>query len=65
MLYFVGVLNEEDNCPMVPNSDKLDTDSDGDGDVCDDDDDEDGKKSIYRDGIPGYPGTGIRARVPV
>lgn len=37
-----GVLDANDNCPNVENTNQLDTDSDGDGDACDDDDDADG-----------------------
>ncbi|MBD91309.1 MAG: hypothetical protein CL940_13335, partial [Deltaproteobacteria bacterium] len=36
-----GVLDAEDNCPLKPNTDQLNTDSDSQGDVCDDDDDND------------------------
>ena len=37
-----GLVNEEDNCPLVSNSEQIDTDGDGDGDACDSDDDGDG-----------------------
>lgn len=37
-----GILDNNDNCPLLANANQLDTNSDGQGDVCDDDDDGDG-----------------------
>jgi photosystem II stability/assembly factor-like uncharacterized protein len=37
-----GVLDADDNCPLIPNPEQEDTDGDGQGDVCDTDDDNDG-----------------------
>ncbi|MFS4494465.1 thrombospondin type 3 repeat-containing protein [Maribacter sp. 2308TA10-17] len=37
-----GILDVDDNCPLTPNADQLNTDGDAMGDVCDDDDDGDG-----------------------
>jgi photosystem II stability/assembly factor-like uncharacterized protein len=37
-----GILDVDDNCPLISNSNQLDTDGDGEGDVCDTDDDGDG-----------------------
>jgi hypothetical protein len=37
-----GLLQGDDNCPIVPNPDQKDTDGDGQGDACDADDDGDG-----------------------
>ena len=37
-----GILDVNDNCPLLANADQTDTDGDGDGDTCDLDDDNDG-----------------------
>ena len=34
-----GLVNDDDNCPLISNSDQVDTDDDGQGDACDTDDD--------------------------
>jgi len=37
-----GILDVNDNCPLIGNADQIDTDNDGEGDACDTDDDNDG-----------------------
>ena len=37
-----GILDVNDNCPLIGNANQLDSDGDGDGDACDNDDDNDG-----------------------
>ncbi|WP_297796922.1 thrombospondin type 3 repeat-containing protein [uncultured Eudoraea sp.] len=37
-----GILDVNDNCPLIGNADQLDSDGDGEGDACDLDDDNDG-----------------------
>lgn len=48
-----GLLDTEDNCPLIANNDQADNDNDGFGDVCDDDDDNDG----VLDGVDNCPMT--------
>lgn len=42
-----GVIDVDDNCPTVPNSDQADLDNDNQGNVCDTDDDGDGMSDSY------------------
>ncbi|SHG55070.1 gliding motility-associated C-terminal domain-containing protein [Flavobacterium micromati] len=37
-----GIIDGQDNCPLISNQDQLDTDGDGIGNICDTDDDNDG-----------------------
>jgi PKD repeat protein len=41
-----GVLNDDDNCPLIENPEQVDLDDDGDGDACDLDDDGDGVEDL-------------------
>ena len=41
-----GQKNQEDNCPLVPNTDQADADNDGTGDACNNDCDGDGIKNF-------------------
>ena len=41
-----GVLDINDNCPLIANSDQADNDNDGFGDACDNDDDDDGALDV-------------------
>ncbi len=51
-----GVLDVDDNCPLIGNANQLDTNNDGEGDVCDDDDDGDGILDV-NDNCPLTPNT--------
>lgn len=42
-----GVLNEDDNCPLISNADQANFDEDGLGDLCDFDDDNDGMSDVF------------------
>ena len=55
-----GVVDGVDNCPVVTNTDQVDTDDDGLGDACDDDDDGDGILDGY--GVSGGGCTTGRGR---
>jgi hypothetical protein len=46
-----GVLDIEDNCPLIPNPQQEDADGDGQGDACDPDDDNDGIQD-FEDNCP-------------
>ena len=41
-----GILDDDDNCPTVSNTDQIDTDYDGKGNDCDSDDDDDGVPDV-------------------
>ena len=49
-----GIIDQLDNCPMVPNPEQADTDGDGIGNVCDEDADGDGVDD-YIDNCPEVP----------
>lgn len=51
-----GILDVDDNCPLLGNVDQLDTDQDGEGNACDNDDDGDGILDV-NDNCPLTPNT--------
>ncbi len=48
-----GVPDGTDNCPLIPNTNQVDTDVDGLGDVCDPDNDQDGLDDVFETGFGG------------